>query len=143
MKNSIAGLEIKVLTTLPDRNEVYALYLEGGWWKEEERAYINLIDEVIKNSFAFAGAFVDGKLIGMGRVLSDGFSDAYIQDVIVSQKYRGQGVGKLIMQAILEHLKQKGVAWIGLIAQPGSVEFYKSLGFTIMEDHTPMVMKIR
>ncbi|MBF0360808.1 MAG: GNAT family N-acetyltransferase [Oligoflexia bacterium] len=124
------------------REQIFKLYIEGEWWKPEDIKSIHLIDEVMKNSFCFVGAFsAEQKLIGMGRVISDGLSDAYIQDVIVTKEYRGKGIGKLIIQEILKYLKEKKVAWIALVAQPGTSAFYKDLGFKEMKDHIPMVFE--
>lgn len=132
----------KINDSLSDslREDIFQLYIEGGWWKVEDRKSILLIDDVIKNSFCFAGAFDQEKLIGMGRVISDGFSDAYIQDVIVTANYRGRGIGKMIINEIVRFLKENKISWIALIAQPGTSKFYSELGFKEMKDYTPMVL---
>jgi len=52
----------------------------------------------------------------MGRAISDGISDAYIQDVTVLSEFRGQGIGTGIVQEILKQLRDDGLQWIGLIA---------------------------
>ena len=56
----------------------------------------------------------------MGRAISDLVSDAYIQDVTVLKEYRGKGIGKIIIQTLVEELKTKGVEWIGLVAATGT-----------------------
>jgi ribosomal protein S18 acetylase RimI-like enzyme len=78
----------------------------------------------------------------MGRVISDGVSDAYIQDLVVLPTYRSQSIGKKIAQKLIEFCQSKGIVWIGLIAEPGSSQFYTSLGFTTMENHIPMLYKM-
>ena len=77
----------------------------------------------------------------MGRALSDLASDAYIQDVAVLKKYRGRGIGKKIIQILIEKLKENNVEWIGLVAQPGTSSFYKELGFEPLKDHVPLKYK--
>jgi aralkylamine N-acetyltransferase len=119
-------------------DDIVNLYKVGGWWKETYDP--QGIPSLIAASFAFAVA-VDttiGKAVGMGRVLSDGISDAYIQDLVVIPEYRSQGVGKNLTQALIDHCLSKGVTWIALIAEPGSQEFYTEIGFTVMDRHTPM-----
>ncbi|MBF0297914.1 MAG: GNAT family N-acetyltransferase [Oligoflexia bacterium] len=142
-KDNANEIEIKIETKITDalREEVFQLYLEGNWWKKDDRKNIHLIDEVIKNSFCFVAAFSQKKLIGMGRVISDGLSDAYIQDIIVTKSFRGKGIGKSIVKKIVDHLKEKKVAWIALIAQPGTSSFYTDLGFKEMKDYTPMLLE--
>jgi len=74
----------------------------------------------------------------MGRIISDGVSDAYIQDLVILQKYRGQGIGKKLVGVLLKHCLSHGITWIGLIAEPGQDEFYLPLGFKTMKNYVPM-----
>jgi GNAT superfamily N-acetyltransferase len=133
--------EIRVVKSWPE-DEIVQLYKAGGWWKDSyDKAGI---PHLIAGSFAFAVA-VDqktGKSVGMGRVLSDGVSDAYIQDLVVLIPYRGQNLGKKIIQKLIDFCLSKGIVWIGLIAEPGSSQFYTSLGFTTMQQHIPMLYKM-
>ncbi len=115
------------------------LYRAGGWWKDTYEA-AGLVP-LMKGSFAFAVA-IDrrtGDLAGMGRVISDGVSDGYVQDLVVLPRYRRHGIGRQIVSELVEACKARGVLWIGLIAEPGSESFYESLGFTVMSGHVPMI----
>jgi len=87
------------------------------------------------------GAFWGKKLIGIGRALSDLASDAYIQDVTVLKEFRGKGIGKKIIQTLIEKLKENNVDWIGLVAQPGTSSFYEELGFEPLKNHIPLKYK--
>lgn len=131
-------IEIRLVTSWSE-DEIVLLYKAGGWWKD---IYDKTeIPQLITGSFGFAVA-VDrktGKSIGMGRVLSDGVSDAYIQDLVVLASYRGQNVGKKITQILIDFCISKGIQWIGLIAEPGSSHFYSTLGFKPMKSHIPML----
>jgi GNAT superfamily N-acetyltransferase len=131
-------IEIRLVSSWPE-DEIVLLYKAGGWWKDSyDKAGI---PSLITGSFAFAVAVNQktGKSIGMGRVLSDGVSDAYIQDVVVLAPYRGQNLGKKIVQTLIDFCLAKGIHWIGLIAEPGSSQFYTDLGFTLMEHYVPML----
>jgi GNAT superfamily N-acetyltransferase len=75
----------------------------------------------------------------MGRVISDGIADAYIQDLVVLGEWRGWRVGKMIVTLLLEECRSRKITWIGLIAEPGKEDFYKSLGFAPMPGHVPML----
>lgn len=61
---------------------------------------------------------------------------AYIWGVYVKKEYRGQGISKKIMQALLEELQKNGeIAKANLnvnTAQLPAVELYKSLGFQMV-----------
>ena len=121
--------------------ELKALYKDAGWWDPSYDLNPGFLNYIVKNSAVFAGAFYKKKLIGMGRALSDLVSDAYIQDVTVLKDYRGKGIGKIIIQTLVEELKKKGVDWIGLVAEPGTSAFYKELGFDVLKDHIPLKYK--
>lgn len=57
----------------------------------------------IENSLCF-GVYTDtGKQVGFARVLSDYAVFAWIMDVFILEDFRGQGLGKLLMSAIMEH----------------------------------------
>ena len=120
--------------------QIVELYRAGGWWKEgmdQKR-----ISDLIKGSFLFAVAIdiSTGNAVGMGRVISDGVADAYIQDFVVLENWRNLGVGKLILETLLGECRSRKIAWIGLIAEPGKEDFYSALGFRPMPFHVPMLL---
>ena len=130
-------ISIKFVDSWP-KDEIVELYKAGLWWKDTYDP--SGIDSLIKGSFAFA-VVVDkksGKAIGMGRIISDGISDAYIQDLVILPEYRGQGIGKQLLTALLERCSSQGILWIGLIAEPDQDGFYSKLGFKQMEKYVPM-----
>ena len=118
--------------------EIISLYKSGNWWNEE--ADVSIIPQLIKNSYAFAIAVNKQlkKAVGMGRVLSDGISDAYIQDVVVLHEWRGKGIGKRIIQKLVTFCLSKRINWIALISEPHQEEFYLPLGFKEMKHYVPM-----
>ena len=101
-----------------NEDEIVELYKAGGWWKDYYDP--SGLKNLIKGSFAFAVAIdkSSGKAIGMGRLISDGVSDAYIQDLVVLPKYRDRGIGRQLVKVLLDHFLSKGILWIGLIAEP-------------------------
>ena len=122
------------------KEQIVELYKSGGWWEDHYDA--DGLDALINGSFAFAIA-VDastGLAIGMGRAISDGVSDAWLQDIVVLDDYRKRGIGRAIIKILLEYCQVKGLEWIGLVAEPGSKEFYKPLGFETLPGE-PMVFK--
>lgn len=123
-------------------DEIVELYRAGGWWKESYD--ISLINQMIDGSFIFA-VVVDttsDKAVGMGRVISDGISDAYIQDLVVLPKYRDHGIGKKLVDSLIKQCLSNGIVWIGVIAEPGSDKLYRGLGFKPMKDHIPMLYQL-
>ena len=131
--------EISVsIVTHWDTRVVAALYRAGGWWKEEwDPADLT---SLMRSSFAFAIAHTthSRQAVGMGRVISDGVSDAYIQDLVVIPGWRGKGVGKQILSSLIAYCHVHRITWIGLIAEPGTMEFYTSMGFSPLKGYIPM-----
>jgi len=135
-----ADIQIRFIRTAPLDVLVF-LYKEAGWWKDSYGDAPEFLHNIVMDSALFAGAFLDGKMVGMGRALSDLVSDAYIQDVVVMKEYQGRGIGKKIIQTLITGLKERGVDWIGLIAEPGTTDFYENLGFQQLKDHVPLKLK--
>lgn len=115
---------------------VVELYQDAGWWEEGWNE--DIIPAMVANSFLFVGLFRGEELLGMGRALSDGVSDAYIQDVVVRSDLRGQGWGQAIVKRLVKELRNAGVDWIGLIGAPRTGAFYKKIGFGEMPDFIPL-----
>ncbi|GEM_PF-1071422 len=116
------------------KEKIIALYKEAGWWNIEDDKNPGKVKNIVKNSFLFVGAFNKKNLIGMARVLSDVVSDAYIQDVIVKKEFKNKGIGKKLINFILEYLEKRKISWIGLISVQESEGFYKKLGFDKLEN---------
>lgn len=117
------------------------LYRAAGWWKDEpgER---EAIPALIAGSFCFLLARdPSGRIVGMGRALSDGASDAWIQDVTVLPVYRGRGIGREIVSRLARRCVEAGLTWIGLVAEPGTRAFYEPLGFSALDGFQPMLYR--
>ena len=122
-------MEIRLINSLSRQElaDAAGLYLSADWVSEGENC--DFINRAIAGSFCAAGAFVNGHLAGMGRVLSDGVSDAYIQDVVVHPDFRSQGIGGEIVRFLVRELEKHGIDWIALVGEPGTEKFYAHLGF--------------
>ena len=121
------------------RKELLLLYKKAGWWRNGYSSRPATLDAMVRGSFCFAGAFDKGRMIGMGRCVSDGASDAYIHDVTVLPRYRRSGVGARIVGKLVEYLHAHKIEWIGLVAERGAKRFYEELGFKAGKGWIPMV----
>ena len=132
----------KVRVTLLDQNEkrdhtedVRALYLEAEWIApEDDTAFIA---PMLRNSFCIAGAFHEGRLIGMMRALSDGVSDAYLLDMVVLKKYRKNGIALRILDCLTGYLKTFGIDWMLCVSVPEAELLYLKRGRK-MDGHVPI-----
>ena len=119
-------------------NEITDLYRRENWWKQEEDDP-EMIKQIVKGSHCFLVTRHGDNIIGMGRAISDRASDAYIQDVTVMDSFRGNGIGTRIVEILVDRLEKDGIHWIGLVAERGSHPFYERIGFSAMENATPML----
>ena len=132
-----------VMIRVPTENqirEIASLYRAQGWWQAGDDENPQLIPRLITGSHCFVVALEGEDIVGMGRAISDGVSDAYIQDLTVRSDYRNQGIGRRLLQTLLERLHADGLHWIGLIAEPGSHGLYRWAGFQEMSACVPMLM---
>ena len=141
MKINYSNIEIKFVNDW-NEDEIVNLYKAGKWWKDKYNS--SSIKFLIKGSYKFAVVVKkdEGRAIGMGRLISDGVSDAYIQDLVIMNDFRGLGLGKKLVNYLVNHCKSKNIDWIGLISEPGQDGFYSDLGFSEMKKHTPMKFNI-
>lgn len=118
--------------------DIVNLYLAEEWWHPGKDAP-ELVRRIVQGSHCFLAVIEAGKVIGMGRAISDGYSDAYIQDVTVAEEYRGRKIGSEIINAIYKRLHGDDIRWVGLIAEKNSSSFYEKLGFAKLENDVPML----
>ena len=78
--------------------------------------------------------FYDGnQQIGVARVVTDYSIFAYLCDVFIHENYRAHGLGKWLIQTIMEHPDLKDIRrW--LLVTNDAHELYKQFGFTSIED---------
>jgi len=85
---------------------------------------------VFSNSMFKCFVYSDKTLIGVGRALADGMDCSYICDVAIHPDYQGKGIGKDIINKLIE--LSKGHNKIILYSIPGKEQFYSKLGFDTM-----------
>lgn len=81
----------------------------------------------------------DGEAVAMGRVIGDGGNYFYVQDIIVLPDLQGQGLGRRIMDAVMDyiHAHARAGAFIALMAARGKASFYLPYGFIPRPDDAP------
>ena len=87
----------------------------------------------IDNTYYLTAAVYNDKVVGMARIISDGGYVAYIADVIVLPSFQGNGIGKMIMNDIINFIKtdlaKDNAVMIALLAAHGKEKFYETFGF--------------
>ena len=118
-------MEIKEYQTYNEQ-EIIDLYQSVGW--TNYTSCPEMLEEAYKNSLCILGAFEKEKLVGVVRVVGDGISIVFVQDILVLPEYQRQGVGSALMRAILK--KYASVYQVELLTDSTekSKAFYSSIG---------------
>ncbi len=85
---------------------------------------------VFTNSRYRCFVYDNEKIIGVGRALADGVDVSYIADIAIHPEYQGQGIGKAIVNNLVESSKEHNK--IILYANVEKEAFYAKLGFDKM-----------
>lgn len=83
------------------------------------------------------GCFDDERLVGLAMMANYKVVSGYkgmIEDVIVSESYRGQGIGRKLMKVLLQQAEKRRLNDVLLFSghhRTAAINLYKSLGFTL------------
>jgi len=101
----------------------------AGWGGSPE----NQVEAGLNASLYTVSAICDDKVVGMGRLVGDGFMICYIQDVIVLPEFQGAGIGRAIVEKLIAYVNNNGLPntniAVGLFAAKGKEDFYRKLSF--------------
>lgn len=105
-----------------------------GWVRRPLRK----VQTAIEHSFLTISLFHQQnntrKLIAFARATSDNAFNATIWDVVVHPEFQGKGLGRTLINHIVQQLRYCDINTITLFADPEVVNFYKTLGFTADPD---------
>ncbi|HEY5270704.1 MAG TPA: GNAT family N-acetyltransferase [Anaerolineales bacterium] len=104
--------------------------LLGGvfWAKDRSRA---VIQASLEHSLVF-DVYEGQEQVAMARVISDFATFAWVDDVIVREDRRGQGIGKWLMKIILTHPDLQGLRRWALVTRDAH-GLYRQVGFTPLQ----------
>ncbi|MDE6740653.1 MAG: GNAT family N-acetyltransferase [Lachnospiraceae bacterium] len=105
------------------------------------------VEMALKNGLFNVSAICDGKVVGMGRLVGDGAMYWYLQEIVVLPEYQGKGIGKSIVNRLIEYIKSTAIPGtiidIGLTAVKGKEPFYEKFGFSIRSTGMGYLMEIQ
>ena len=116
----------------PSRLDIDAVcdFLSRAYWADARPR--SVVEISIKHSLNF-GVFDGKRQIGFARVVSDHAVFAYLCDVFIHEEYRGQSLGKWMMECILSHPELQGLRrWCLLTRDAHSL--YRQFGFSELSD---------
>ncbi|MFC5702692.1 GNAT family N-acetyltransferase [Cohnella faecalis] len=99
-------------------------FLSRSYWANKRP--IDRTIKAIENSYCL-GVYKDEKQVGFARVISDGATFFYICDVFVLEEYRGKGIGKKLVEIIVDSDEFEGM--MGLLGTLDAHGLYEKYGF--------------
>ncbi len=106
------------------KEDILAIYRSLEWSSAEKP---NTLYNALLNSHSLVTAWDNGKLVGLGNAISDGYLVVYYPHLAVLPEYQGQGIGTRIVKSLLR--KYKDFHQQVLVADGRAIEFYKKCGF--------------
>ena len=110
--------------------DVLHLYQAVGWTNYTNQP--QMLEQALPYSLAVYLAFDGEKIVGLIRLVGDGFSSVFVQDLIVLPTYQRQGIGSALMKQALGDFK--GAYQVQLVTEQTerTLGFYRSMGFEIL-----------
>ena len=110
-----------------NEQEILNLYSSVGW-----TAYTDdpaSLKAGFQNSLLTLGAYEGDTLLGVIRMVGDGQTIVYIQDILVLPEYQCRGIGTALVRAVLERFRDVRQIMLTTDNTPKTIAFYESLGF--------------
>lgn len=112
-----------------DLDVIHRFLSEKSYWANKRS--IEQTKIAIQNSICF-GVYQGERQIGFARVVSDKATFAYIGDVFILDEFRGRGLSKKLMAAMLEHPELQGLRrWV--LATKDAHGLYEQFGFSVLK----------
>ena len=119
-----AGFEISTDRARLDVALVHE-FLRTSYWAEGRGR--SVVERSIEHSLCF-GVYQGGRQVAFARVVSDRAVFAYLMDVFVVPEFRGHGISKALMRAVLDHPDLQNLR-LFLLATRDAHGLYKRFGF--------------
>jgi len=125
--STVLDTEVLLVDRHPTAWERIRLRRAVGWRTHDPAA----VEESVDGAVFGVCAEVGGQAVGMVRVVGDGRTCFYVHEVIVHPEYQGMGVGRRLMDRVMEHVAENACrnAFVALIAEEGKEGFYEPFGF--------------
>lgn len=128
--------KIKFENKIFDNEQLWKLFLTTGWNDDFQLTKEELIS-AISNSWYVVSAVSENKLVGFGRVVSDGILHAMIYEMIIDPDYQLKGIGAEILKRLLLKCNENNIRDVQLFCAKGKKLFYEKYGFVSRPDDAP------
>ncbi len=108
-------------------DDVLPLYQAVGWTNYTNQP--QMLSQSLTHSLAVYLARDGEKIVGLVRLIGDGFSSVFVQDLLVLPSYQRQGIGSTLMKQALSDYKDAYQVQLATEETEKTLGFYRSLGF--------------
>jgi len=115
-----------------EEQEIVDLYNSVGWSNYTKNT--RMLRSAYSNSLSIYGAYAKERLVGIIRVVGDGYSVVFIQDILVLPEFQRRGIGTALLRRILDEYKDVYQKHLLTDHTEKTIEFYKSMGFKMDTD---------
>lgn len=106
--------------------DVLRLYQQTDWAKQRDPLHIQ---QMLDNSQLTLGVWDEEQLVGFARVVTDDLYRAWIEDIVVDETYRNQGIGSTIVKKLLKRLEHIEIVMLDCV--PTLTSFYEKHQFKV------------
>lgn len=110
-----------------EETEVLALYQAVGWSNYFTKPA--MLRQAFAHSLYTLAAYANEQLVGLIRIVGDGHSIIYIQDILVHPDFQRQGIGRQLFQQTLANYAHVYQTVLMTDDTEKTRAFYQSLGF--------------
>lgn len=113
--------------------DVLHLYQAAGWTNYTNQP--QMLDQALSHSLVIYLALDGDAVVGLIRLVGDGFSSVLVQDLIVLPSYQRQGIGSSLMKEALEDYKDAYQVQLVTEQTEKNLGFYRFMGFEILSTY--------
>jgi GNAT superfamily N-acetyltransferase len=126
-----------MISTDPGRLDTQAIhaYLSGSYWAES--IPLEVVDRSLRGSLCF-GLYAPEGQVGLARIVTDYATFAYVCDVYILPHHRGQGLGRWLMDCVLNSPQLQGLRRWMLVTRDAH-GLYQQVGFRSLADPTRLM----
>ena len=113
--------------------DVLHLYQAVGWTNYTNQP--QMLEQALSHSLVIYLALDGDAVVGLIRLVGDGFPSVLVQDLIVLPNYQRQGIGSSLMKEALGNFKEAYQVQLATEQTEKNVGFYRSMGFETLSTY--------
>ncbi len=129
-------MNIVYSTEMPPADKYFELFETTGW-NDKYKLTCEELARTISNSYFTVSAYDEKRLVGFGRIVSDGILHAMIYEMIVHPDYQLKGIGAEILKQLVNKCREDNIRDVQLFCAKGKRPFYEKYDFAARPDDAP------